>query len=356
MEAIAGYGSSSSDDTESHINSSTSTTTNEPNEDNGPIPDQNPSDNGNKRRKLATTTARTAPASLSILNEQQARELAVFSRNEPHVRGNWAGLVYLSLERAVASNDVASDDDESDSDNSEVQLAKQEWKEFKQDGCNRVQDLVSNQQLQHQKQHARVKQMAPPSNTTPTDKEPSSPPCLVLHDDPHISLTQTFFLQQASIASFLRRLRQVAKSSTTCTSSGGIRVALSSGVVTLVNDTQTRLFFAWPVIHDGNGVDDNNISGHAQQPTPNTRLHDLVLGLNNVLQEYQQPPYYHPPKFHASFASMPIQGEKMIQHILDSSSNINSNLDVTEDDDILELFVSQISCRIGDQVHSFPLH
>lgn len=96
----------------------------------------------------------------------------------------------------------------------------------------------------------------------------------------HLSLSRPFSLQLSMIESFIKQLR----SRVTHLPGSTARVRPSSEEI-LINDDKTRSFWSWPV-------------------EANDTLLALVEEIDTVLNMYDQPPYYDPPKFHISVASV----------------------------------------------------
>lgn len=177
-----------------------------------------------------------------------------FVRSKPHVPGNWSGHVYVPI---PASNNTA-------------------WKDAINESLVRFQIHLEDRPQQKQQQDV---------ITT-----------IVSHVDEglHLSLSRPFVLQLSSISSFVECLQQRLQYLPTTT----LRVSPGKEQI-LVNDDQTRSFWTWP-------VDEN--------PT----LISIIDQINTVLQRYKQAPYYDPPKFHISLAS--VAGD-----LLATAGNNNNN-------------------------------
>ena len=307
---------------------------------------------------------------IPIWTEEEARKHEIFVRNEPHVRGNWAGLVYLRIRDNRHSSDTDDEDEEWERDR-ELQ-----WDRWNQESYHQI--LCQSSSLT--------------GSPKKGDREPSSsssmPPCLVWHDEPHISLTRTFYVQAANIPSFLQHLQQ--RIATWATPQ---RLELHQRpLIKLVNDEQSRSFWAWPVVACKGPSHHDDVNGES-----NSRCHDTtasprwltqwVHDLDDLLQNYQQPPYYDPPTFHASFASYPLvhntKKSHKAHHSLGHRNKRKEPLDkgqhnqmpfvaaVTRDrkkdgkewrsaatsasSATWEFEVTHVYCRIGHDVHCFAL-
>ena len=310
---------------------------------------------------------------IPIWTEEEARNHEIFVRNEPHVRGNWAGLVYLRVHNNRNSNDTDDEDEEWERDR---ELQWNRW----------------NRESYH---HILCQSKSPTGCPKTGDREPlsssSMPPCLVWHDEPHISLTRTFYVQAANIPSFLQHLQQRIAT----WASPQQRLELHQRpLIKLVNDEQSRSFWAWPVVSskgpshhnhdDKNG--ESNSGCHDTTASPRW-LTQWVHDLDDLLQNYQQPPYYDPPTFHASFASYPLvdntKKSHKAHHSLGHRNKKKEPLDkgqhnqmpfvaaVMSDKDkdgkewrsastssssaTWEFEVTHVYCRIGHEVHCFAL-
>jgi len=139
---------------------------------------------------------------------------------------------------------------------------------------------------------------------------------LVKHDHLHLSLSRPFSLQIAFIESFVQKLSDQLEHEP----SMNLFLDGRTGQL-LVNDEQTRSFWGWKV-------------------EPNTALTRLIQTVDTVLEEYNQPPYYKPPKFHVSLASI----------IGDVNEVVNNSMSLKRGCDHGSwhcLPVNQIVCKFG---------
>lgn len=95
----------------------------------------------------------------------------------------------------------------------------------------------------------------------------------------HFSLSRHLSFQIGSIESFMKQL------ATRVSAERSTRLLVDTTGVLLVNDEKSRSFYGWRVC-------------------PNPTIHRMVRHVNEVLKNYNQPPYYDPPIFHISLASV----------------------------------------------------
>jgi hypothetical protein len=178
---------------------------------------------------------------------------AAFTRSQPHIRGNWAGHVFIHV-HANTSNCKA------------------------RPSVQKINHASSLRSLSDQAVH-QWKDKLETANGFVTDGG-----VLAVHELIHISLSRTLYLQQGNIASFIQQLSERLQ----FVEPGWVALANSTNKI-LVNDDRTRSFLTWPV----------------QTTRPVLFLETLVEHVNAVLTRYQQPTYYDPPLFHVSLASIP---------------------------------------------------
>ncbi|GAX11744.1 hypothetical protein FisN_7Lu137 [Fistulifera solaris] len=195
----------------------------------------------------------------------------LFERQQPHVPGNWAGHVFINIPQNIDLE-------------REQQRAANAWK-----------DRLENEGW-------------------------TGPMLLHKEDDRkllkgiHVSLSRPFYLQRGSIDSFLQSLRERFK----YTEKGWFRLDYSEkGTKLFTNDDSTRTFLVWRI-----------------EDVENT-LTMLVKDVDTVLERYGAAPYYHPPQFHVSVASIP--GTCSAIKVLDRKS----------DEPGVAIPVSDIHCTFG---------
>jgi hypothetical protein len=205
-----------------------------------------------KRSACTTSTTDTGTTeankkrkgSVTIVSNRDLASQSLFVRAQPHVRGNWAGHIYVSIPIQVPE-----DASSSNTSNSPWQSAVDESVATFRDDLER----------------------AGFSGT------------LVHHDHFHLSLSRNFYLQVASIDSFVEKLTARLSMCPATT----VRILANnsdSNNNILVNDEKTRSFWTWSV-------------------QANAALLHIVQSVNAVLESYNQPAYYDPPSFHVSLAS-----------------------------------------------------
>ena len=360
------------------------------------------------------------PRPVRILTQEQAHQHAIFVRTEPHIRGNWAGLVYLVVQQekdkkvdtdtgiaaAAAADPLVQDScnvsghDDDDTDDEHDLERIQIWKQWKQQSYRHVCRWIT--MMQHDDQFVapvRQRKRSHKMNVSNDDKNDNNhngtnSPILVVHKEPHISLTRTFYLQAAFLSSFLKGLQRIARNNqppSPPSTRSTLRLTRNP-LWRLVNDAGTRAFFAWPVVVVANKDQGQSTLSSSCRPT-GIFLKQIVHDLNDLLQQYQQPAYYHPPQFHASFASSPLAaaagggsgggsgdfGNPKVGVVIDKKNNTNNKGNEghsapkgttnptllswmpLNDDNVgevqveLDVIVTRLYCRLGDQVYSFAL-
>lgn len=179
---------------------------------------------------------------LILPHELSVKEL--FERKQPHVQGNWAGHVFITIPNDISAFLA-----------SRQQQVADIWKDrLEVDGW-------TGPMLLHRKQIG-------------TDGKTLG--------DVHVSLSRPFYLQRGSIDSFVHSLRERLKYK----EKGWFRLDCGQTKL-LTNDECTRTFLVWN-IRDTEGI-----------------LTALVNDVDAVLERYGAAPYYRPAHFHASVASIP---------------------------------------------------
>jgi hypothetical protein len=224
--------------------------------------------------------------SVTIVSDREAQSQSLFVRAQPHVRGNWAGHVFvripISSSSTTSTTGTAAPSDSSDSSSvsADESEADSSWQSAVNESVAMFRDDLER------------------AGYTGT---------LVPHEHCHLSLSRPFYLQVASIDSFIQKLTERLQLCPVTTvrilasnnykykdgddddddkSSKSNKQKQQSNI--LVNDDQTRSFWTWPVLH---------------QQQSNAALLQIVQAVNAVLKIYNQPVYYDPPHFHVSLAS-----------------------------------------------------
>lgn len=206
-----------------------------------------------------TADKRPTRGSVTIVSDRDAVSQSLFVRAQPHVRGNWAGHVFVRIpistttvpseEESSSSSSSSSSDDESGTVSSWQSAVNQSVATYRND----LERAGYTGTLVQHTQHC------------------------------HLSLSRPFYLQVASIDSFVDQLTarlQLCPVTTIRILSGNNND--SSNI--LVNEDCSRSFWTWPIQHT-------------------VELLQMVQAVNVVLQSYHQPVYYDPPHFHLSLAS-----------------------------------------------------
>ena len=142
---------------------------------------------------------------------------------------------------------------------------------------------------------------------------------MVQHEELHFSLSRHLSFQIGSIESFMKQL------ATRVSAERSTRLLVDTTGVLLVNDEKTRSFYGWRVC-------------------PNITIHRILRHVNEVLKSYNQPPYYDPPIFHISLASVAGDISKLWQESEDIRKDDNE-----EEDQYGTTFTSvqKICCTFG---------
>lgn len=216
-----------------------------------------------------------------------------FVRSVPHIPGNWAGHAFCP----VPKNHHA-------------------WREAMTESVLRFQQHLQKLGDAFSGNHI-ISHI--PSNSGNNINETMPPPTI------HFSLSRPFSLQLSSVESFVEKLQQRLQYIPTipalCVYPMAERV--------LVNDEGTRSFWTWPL---------GSASTQQQHPT----LMAIMEEINSVLRSYNQPPYYDPPIFHISLAS--VSGAIPV-------TTANAKTTPTASTTSLYMPVKQVHCTFGTTKH-----
>jgi 2'-5' RNA ligase len=146
---------------------------------------------------------------------------------------------------------------------------------------------------------------------------------VIQHAHFHLSLSRYFSLQLTFLDSFVQQLTKRLKEE----HSTRLYIHKSSGEV-LVNDEKTRSFWGWKI-------------------QPNNILKRLVQHVDDVLKNYNQPPYYDPPIFHVSLASFAGNLEDFENNTHEEDESSSEEEDDDEEDNDCYIQVDQIHCKFG---------
>lgn len=214
--------------------------------------------------RIKNNAAPCKPGRVTTISSEEMPP-GTFDRTVPHIRGCWAGHIFLSI----------SDDD-----------PEGEWKTHAVEATKRFSIAL---------------------------EEVGWSGTVVTHSELHLSLSQPFFLQIASIESFHKELR-LALSHVR-----GLVLQVDEEVI-LSNDDGTRSFFAWKL-------------------ADNPSLHHIVSQVDSVMLKYKQPTYYSPPIFHVSFASVRGKPPDCRRHLGGQGAHRNH--------DSLAFYARKVSCSFG---------
>ena len=161
-------------------------------------------------------------------------------------------------------------------------------------------------------------------------------------DDWHISMSKPFQLSHRYIDQFIKEMEKALSGF------GTLSVRLDTDTVLFlpsedVSSDDQRIFFAFPVMEETSNLETTNKLG---------RLVSLVDG---VLQHFGLAPFFKPPLFHVSFASLSVGAC--------ASSNIQANLlkeqkttlKYANNNNIIGIILEDIHFKIGDKLYRLSL-
>ena len=263
---------------------------------------------GNDHENHKIQTTKTPLPVITLLSSPTELHLYpnhAFHRNQPHITGNWAGNIYITL--------------------GELSFYEyNRWKEFATSKIrlfhqhmmkkvNECQDLMNVDQI-----------VIVPCfdlnkvNTNDDDDDSSNSSSSSIDSDRsnvdnedhnmgvfHISLSKPFFLQQQSIQPFLNELKKRLSIHSHQYQNQPLVIQFdtnSNELEILVNENQTRSFLTIPVsLCDSNGKKGNDKNNGVQNT--DQRLKDLISITDSMMIKYGLDCYYEKPKFHCSIAS-----------------------------------------------------
>lgn len=244
--------------------------------------DSSSDDEGNKNDNMVAPRAK-----VNIADSKSQKVL--FTRSVPHVRGNWAGHVFLRLDEQGLHG-----------------LARR--------SISTLQRLLETAGWE-----GTIVSHVPRTTTESGDDsscESGSEHAAASPGDLHVSLSRPFYLQLASIQSFVADLKDSLSHERAMT-------LVVGGPKVLVNDDGTRTFWSRSV-----------------EMTQSARR--LLHQVDEVMLKYKQPTYYDPPLMHVSLASVPGNVESILSRGLKQLKEESDD----EEGPIL-VRVCQVHCTFG---------
>ena len=280
---------------------------------------------------------------LSSPNEINVHPNHGFVRNSPHIPGNWAGNIYISLNPTLTRRlSKQHSNNNVDSYQRLKEIACQEIKTFH---CQFI-ELANKRQLDEEiviVPHFNMDRVGHSSSSCSNHSDDSSDDndshsSIESKNDIdgeadklHISLSKPFFLQKHSIKPFYDELQQrlnliepfLIRSSTT--------------LEVLVNDKQTRSFLTLPF---GNNKDGD-------------KLKCLIAVIDSVMKKFGLDCYYEDPKFHCSIASW--KGSYSNQDWIVTNKQIATDTkeNYNETQSTLSFMIQGVNCDFGSTEKMF---
>lgn len=277
----------------------------------------NHNDEVDRQRKGVDLGGRTHPR-CRIVDRKKMKTDALFSRSEPHVRGNWAGHIYIpidididiDIDTCVSSDESTTSEGDEEGETSVIDprhllyiAAKRKIlllekhlnsciiaKNVENDNDDEIllfshialndSDFYNDENTNNDNNNNK--------NKKKKTKEKES-----AKNQLHVSLTRQFYLQKQSIDYFVRDIQNRLKFFESCS----IEIQLSSSssddeVLScddfLVNDDRSRSFLTLSSPH-------GRVS---------TRYIQLIDTINHVMKKYNLPKFYESPQLHVSIASL----------------------------------------------------
>ena len=242
--------------------------------DESAVEDKSCTSNGRKRSlssSLGGVTLLQSPDEIDKSNN-------VFKRSRPHVQGNWAGTLFISL---IEQGQVGPSSQLREFASRKVKQFYHNLVDKQQESSNKadiiIVPLMNLNDLQSDSDASSSGSGSESESGSDTEQDKNTNDLGL-----HISLAKPFFLQKQSIQPFvtdLKRRMSVIHPFTVQFETN------SEDIEILVNDCNTRSFLTLPV--------SNNIEA----------LKDLVTAIDTILIKYGLETYYSNPKFHCSIAS-----------------------------------------------------
>ena len=179
--------------------------------------------------------------------------------------------------------------------------------------------------------------------------------CVMPHDRAHVSLSRVVYLQAANIEPFVQALAARVQT---------IPAFALPLCMPRNGDPQTSSGRWWQWLHNEEGTR----SFVVWRTNASSSLRQLALCCDSALAAYHQPPFYHPPIFHVSLASMvpcvsnavALAAAETVEINSDdeaaSSPSDSSHTSSSDDDDSNLHTVTHIHCKVGGtKVYSISL-
>lgn len=272
----------------------------------------NHNDEVDRQRKGVDLGGRTHPR-CRIVDRKKMKTDALFSRSEPHVRGNWAGHIYIpidiDIDTCVSSDESTTSDGGEEGETSVIDprhllyiAAKRKIlllekhlnsciiaKNVENDNDDEIllfSHIALNDSDFYNDENTNNDNNKKKNKKKTKEKESAK-------NQLHVSLTRQFYLQKQSIDYFVKDIQNRLKFFESCS----IEIQLSSSssdddVLScddfLVNDDRSRSFLTLS-------------SPHGRVSTGYIQLIDTI---NHVMKKYNLPKFYESPQLHVSIASL----------------------------------------------------
>jgi len=284
------------------------------------------SDRAMKRQRKEEDEAKPQTSTIEIVSSKDVVASETFVRSTPPVVGNWAGHVFAPI-GTPSPNETA-------------------WKEALMKSVLRFRHSLEEQQFPATQiiSHVDITSATAATNKNDNHKDED------LSDDEiegfssdeeyqddffssiHVSLSRPFALQLPSMESFVEKLQSRLQHFPPLT-----LAFRPSHARVLVNDSGTRSFWVWPM-------------DTTTATTTSTQLLAMVQEINAVLGMYNQPPYYDPPIFHISLASV-------VGNVLEKNpQEPPPAAAVDEEEPLFRMRLTQIHCDFGGNQRLYKIN
>lgn len=176
---------------------------------------------------------------------------------------------------------------------------------------------------------------------------------MIRHAEWHLSLSKTFYLQHASILSFVKDLQEHLQY---IPAAGRTARMVWKTLHVITNEERTRSFLTCPVVEQTTctnapatvGTQSSSNNNDNINRRKNTALQELIGVVDEILIKYGQPTYHDPPHYHVSLASIP---DNILSPTDDSASIITTGID-----HFTVIPIREVHCKFGTtQIYSFTL-